>query len=71
MFLNLCDGAWDEARPGIEVVSALERLELAFTGAGTAFYEPSREVMKLVCHYLDIPYPRVDWRSAARMRAQR
>ena len=58
MFLNLCDGAWDEARPGIEVVSALERLELAFTGAGTSFYEPSREVMKLVCHYLDIPYPR-------------
>ena len=58
VFLNLCDGAWDEARPGIEVVAAMERLELAFTGAGTAFYEPSREVMKLVCHYLDIPCPR-------------
>ena len=58
VFLNLCDGAWDEARPGIEVVSALERLEVAFTGAGTSFYEPSREVMKLVCHYLDIPSPR-------------
>ena len=35
VFLNLCDGAWDEPRPGIEVVGALERLELAFTGAGT------------------------------------
>jgi len=58
VFLNLCDGAWEEARPGIEVVDALERLEVAFTGAGTAFYEPSREVMKLVCHYLDIPSPR-------------
>jgi D-alanine-D-alanine ligase len=58
VFLNGCDGAWDEARPGIEVVSALERLELAFTGAGTAFYEPSRESMKLVCHYLGIPFPR-------------
>lgn len=58
VFLNLCDGAWDEARPGIEVVGALERLELAFTGAGTSFYEPSREAMKLVCHYLDIPFPR-------------
>jgi D-alanine-D-alanine ligase len=58
VFLNLCDGAWDEARPGIEVVGALERLELPFTGAGTAFYEPSREVMKLACHYLDIPFPR-------------
>jgi D-alanine-D-alanine ligase-like ATP-grasp enzyme len=58
VFLNLCDGAWDEPRPGIEVVDALERLELAFTGAGTAFYEPSREAMKRVCHYLDIPSPR-------------
>jgi D-alanine-D-alanine ligase-like ATP-grasp enzyme len=58
VFLNLCDGAWDEARPGIEVVGALERLELAFTGAGTPFYEPSREAMKLACHYLDIPFPR-------------
>ena len=58
VFLNLCDGAWDEARPGIEVVGALERLELAFTGAGSAFYEPSREAMKLVCHYLDIQCPR-------------
>ncbi|HEX4281758.1 MAG TPA: hypothetical protein VHZ27_13395, partial [Solirubrobacteraceae bacterium] len=58
VFLNLCDGAWDEARPGIEVVGALERLGVAFTGAGTSFYEPSREAMKLVCHYLDIPCPR-------------
>ncbi|HJS96683.1 MAG TPA: SET domain-containing protein-lysine N-methyltransferase [Solirubrobacteraceae bacterium] len=58
VFLNLCDGAWDEARPGIEVVVALERLELAFTGAGTPFYEPSREAMKRVCHYLDIRFPR-------------
>jgi D-alanine-D-alanine ligase-like ATP-grasp enzyme len=57
VFLNTCDGAWDEARPGIEVVNALERLELAFTGAGTAFYEPTRQAMKLACHYLDIPYP--------------
>ncbi|MBV9944572.1 MAG: SET domain-containing protein-lysine N-methyltransferase [Solirubrobacterales bacterium] len=58
VFLNLCDGAWDEPRPGIEVVEALERMELAFTGAGTAFYEPSRHAMKLVCHYLGIPHPR-------------
>ncbi len=58
VFLNTCDGAWDEPRPGIEVVEALERLEVAFTGAGTSFYEPTRQAMKLVCHYLDIPFPR-------------
>ena len=48
-FINLCDGAWDEDRPGIEVVQALERLDQAFTGATASFYEPSREAMKRVC----------------------
>ena len=57
VFLNLCDGAWEEDRPGIEVVHALERLGLAFTGATSSFYEPSREAMKRVCHYWDIGTP--------------
>ena len=58
VFLNLCDGAWDEDSPGIEVVDALERLGVAFTGADHDFYEPTREAMKLVCHYLGIAAPR-------------
>ena len=57
VFLNLCDGAWEEDRPGIEVVQALERLGLAFTGASSSFYEPSRQAMKRVCHYWDIGTP--------------
>lgn len=57
LFLNLCDGAWDEDRPGVEVAQALERLGLAFTGADSAFFEPSREKMKLVCHYWGIGTP--------------
>lgn len=57
VFVNLCDGAWDEDRPGIEVVQALERLGLAFTGADTKFFEPSREKTKLVCHYGGIGTP--------------
>jgi len=57
LFINLCDGAWDEDRPGIEVVQALERLGLPFTGATAAFYEPSRAKMKKVCHYWGIPTP--------------
>src|SRR6266849_6365110 len=32
VFINLCDGAWDEDRAGIEVVQTLERLDLPFTG---------------------------------------
>lgn len=57
VFINLCDGAWDEDRPGIEVVQTLERLELAFTGATSNFYEPSREMMKRVCHFWGIKAP--------------
>jgi D-alanine-D-alanine ligase len=33
LFFNLCDGAADENRPGIEVVETLEHLGVPFTGA--------------------------------------
>ncbi len=49
VFLNLCDGAADEDRPGLEVVLALERLNLPFTGAASHFFEPTREEMKAAC----------------------
>ena len=55
--INLCDGAWEEDRPGIEVVQALERLGVAFTGAGSAFYDPSREAMKMACHSAGVKFP--------------
>ncbi len=57
VFINLCDGAWDEDRAGIEVVQTLERLGAAFTGASSAFFEPSREAMKLVCHQFGVATP--------------
>jgi D-alanine-D-alanine ligase len=57
LFFNLCDGAWDEGTPGIEVVQALERLNLPFTGAASEFYEPSREAMKRVCRTWGIHTP--------------
>ncbi|CAI6006197.1 unnamed protein product [Closterium sp. NIES-65] len=60
VFLNLCDGAWDEDRPGIEVVQALERLNVPFTGADSRCYEPSKEQMKIVAAYHGIPTP--PWR---------
>ena len=46
VFINLCDGAWDEDRAGVEIVQTMERLGMAFTGATASFYEPSRETMK-------------------------
>lgn len=57
VFINLCDGAWDEDRAGIEVVQTLEKLNLAFTGATSNFFEPTREVMKKVCHFWGIKAP--------------
>lgn len=55
--INLCDGAWDEDRPGIEVVHALERVGMAFTGAASSFYDPSREAMKMACHSVGVKFP--------------
>jgi len=57
VFFNLCDGAADEKRPGIEVVQTLERLSVPFTGATSVFYEPSRETMKRACAAEGIPTP--------------
>jgi len=57
LFFNLCDGAWDEGRVGIEVVQTLEWLGLPFTGADSGFFEPSREAMKRVCRAWDIDTP--------------
>jgi len=57
LFFNLCDGAWDEDNPGLEVVQTLERLNLPFTGATSDCYEPSREAMKRACLAFGIDTP--------------
>lgn len=58
VFVNLCDGAWDEDRAGIEVVQTLDRLGAAYTGADEGFYDPTREAMKLACSYAGVDTPR-------------
>ncbi|RLB47608.1 MAG: hypothetical protein DRJ42_25050, partial [Deltaproteobacteria bacterium] len=57
VFFNLCDGAWDEETPGIEVVQTLERLNVPFTGSNSAFYEPTRAAMKRACFRWGIDAP--------------
>lgn len=57
LFFNLCDGAADEERPGIEVVETLERLRVPFTGATSEFYEPTRVEMKEACRAEGIATP--------------
>jgi len=46
VYFNLCDGASDEDYPGVDVVEALEELDLPFTGADSRFYDPTREEMQ-------------------------
>jgi D-alanine-D-alanine ligase len=58
VFVNMCDGAWDEDLAGIEVAIELERLGQAYTGPSPQFYEPSRQTIKLLCHRFGIDTPR-------------
>ncbi|GIL80083.1 hypothetical protein Vretimale_12916 [Volvox reticuliferus] len=57
VYLNLCDGAWDEDRAGRDVVEALERLNVPYTGADAAFYEPSKIDMKKAAYFYGIQVP--------------
>ena len=57
LFMNPCDGAWDEDRPGIEVIQALEKFNVPFTGAASDFFEPTRDMMKRVCNFYGIQVP--------------
>jgi len=49
LFINLCDGYSEEDVAGPEVIRALERSGVPFTGCDSAGYEPSREAMKDAC----------------------
>ena len=57
VYLNLCTGAGDEDL-GIDVVQALETLNLPFTGADSRFYEPTREQMQAVAEIQDVGFAR-------------
>lgn len=48
IFFNLCDGPLEGHSPGIDVVHTLEELNLAFTGADSRCYDPTREAMQAV-----------------------
>ena len=58
VYLNLCDGSADEDRPGIDVIHALEALNLPFTGADSVFYAPTREQTQIMAQRKNIGSPR-------------
>jgi len=57
VFINLCDGAPDEDRAGVEVIQALEHFNVPYTGADQKFYEPTKEMMKMVAHRVGVDTP--------------
>jgi len=54
IYLNICEGYEDEgdddeyAYTGVEVIRALEKLNLPYTGANERFFDPTREEMQAV-----------------------
>ncbi|MCL5611050.1 MAG: hypothetical protein M1485_00610 [Chloroflexi bacterium] len=58
VYFNLCDGAADEDYPGLDVIQAMEELNLPFTGASSNCYDPSREEMQSVADANGIGFAR-------------
>ncbi len=58
VYFNLCDGADDEDYPGLDVVQALEGLNLPFTGSNSKCYDPTREEMQSVADANGIGFAR-------------
>lgn len=47
LFFNLCDGAWDDEFVGVEVVRALETMNVPYTGPDASFFDPPKDMMRL------------------------
>ncbi len=57
VFINLCDGTPDELVSGIKLVKTMEKLDAAFTGAGSICFDPTRQEMKRVAARVGVPTP--------------
>ena len=57
VFFNLCDGTPDDPVSGIGLVQLMEKLGVAFTGANSAFFDPSRQEMKAYAKKVNVPTP--------------
>ena len=62
VYLNLCDGSDNQeySYEGIDVIRALEEVNLPFTGADSRCYEPTREMMQEAAENCQIRFARGD-----------
>lgn len=57
VFVNLCEGYLDWDIPSIDVIHALDRLDLPYTGPTAALYDPPKSLMKMVAWYSGVAVP--------------
>lgn len=57
IFVNLCEGYPDWEVPGVDVIYALETLNLPFTGPPSRIYDVPKEVMKYVSYCEEVRTP--------------
>jgi len=56
-FINMCDGTPDDPLSGISLVHELEKYNVAFTGADSNFFDPTRDEMKNAARRVSVPTP--------------
>eukprot|EP01012_Entosiphon_sulcatum_P013540 TRINITY_DN18777_c0_g1_i2.p1 TRINITY_DN18777_c0_g1~~TRINITY_DN18777_c0_g1_i2.p1 ORF type:complete len:339 (-),score=89.86 TRINITY_DN18777_c0_g1_i2:84-1100(-) len=54
VFFVMVDGTWEERRPGWEVLDALERLNVPFTGTDFKGYDYSKRLAKMLAIYYGV-----------------
>jgi D-ala D-ala ligase C-terminus/SET domain len=57
IFVNLCTGCLDWDVPSIDVIVALEQLNLPYTGPTFDLYDPGKELMKYVAYLAGVRTP--------------
>ncbi|MFB2979863.1 hypothetical protein ACE1CM_27290 [Microseira sp. BLCC-F43] len=57
IFVNLCTGCLDWDVPSIDVIVALEQLDLPYTGPTFDLYAPSKELMKHIAYIAGVQTP--------------
>ena len=57
IFVNLCEGYLDWDVPSIDVIEAMDRLSLPYTGPTAALYDPSKSLMKYVAYTAGVRTP--------------
>lgn len=57
IYLNLCEGYLDWDVPSIDVIHALELLNLPYTGPTATLYDPSKPLMKYLAYTVGVATP--------------